>query len=129
MKVKIFSWDTLDPLSRVEADLNQLLSSGIVVKQTHQTSAGTRTSISILYEDKDDKVKKEKEELLNSPLSVLMLSARSQNRLQDCNVTTVRQLCEKSEEEIVKFRNFSRKCLSEVKERLHAAGLSLGMKF
>ena len=35
----------------------------------------------------------------------------------------------KTEQEMLKYRNFGKKSLNEIKEKLEALGLSLGMKF
>ena len=45
------------------------------------------------------------------------------------NITTVGQLAQKSEQEMLKYRNFGKKSLNEIKEKLTGLGLSLGMKF
>jgi DNA-directed RNA polymerase subunit alpha len=41
----------------------------------------------------------------------------------------VGQLAMKSEAEMLKYRNFGKKSLNEIKEKLTALGLSLGMTF
>jgi DNA-directed RNA polymerase subunit alpha len=57
------------------------------------------------------------------------LSVRAANCLNNANITTVGQLAMKSEQEMLKYRNFGKKSLNEIKEKLVALGLSLGMKF
>ena len=54
---------------------------------------------------------------------------RSYNCLKNANITTIRELVQKSEQEMLKTKNFGRKSLNEIKEILSAMGLSLGMKF
>jgi DNA-directed RNA polymerase subunit alpha len=49
--------------------------------------------------------------------------------LNNANITTVGQLAMKSEQEMLKYRNFGKKSLNEIKDKLTALGLSLGMKF
>jgi DNA-directed RNA polymerase subunit alpha len=58
----------------------------------------------------------------------LELSVRSYNCLKNANITTIRELVQKSEQEMLKTKNFGRKSLNEIKEILSAMGLSLGMK-
>jgi DNA-directed RNA polymerase subunit alpha len=41
---------------------------------------------------------------------------------------TVGELIMKSEAEMLKYRNFGKKSLNEIKEKLEEIGLSLGMK-
>jgi DNA-directed RNA polymerase subunit alpha len=57
------------------------------------------------------------------------LSVRAANCLNNANITTVGQLAMKSEQEMLKYRNFGKKSLNEIKEKLTGLGLSLGMKF
>jgi DNA-directed RNA polymerase subunit alpha len=57
------------------------------------------------------------------------LSVRAANCLNNANITTVGQLAMKTEAEMLKYRNFGKKSLNEIKEKLQQLGLSLGMKF
>lgn len=58
----------------------------------------------------------------------LELSVRSANCLQNANIKHIGELCQKSEGEMLKTKNFGRKSLNEIKEILSSMGLSLGMK-
>lgn len=58
------------------------------------------------------------------PIEELELSVRSYNCLKRANISTVRELTEKSEEEMMKVRNLGHKSLEEVKNKLHDLGLS-----
>lgn len=58
----------------------------------------------------------------------LELSVRSANCLQNANIKYIGELCQKSESEMLKTKNFGRKSLNEIKEILTSMGLSLGMK-
>jgi DNA-directed RNA polymerase subunit alpha len=66
---------------------------------------------------------------LDRSVEELELSVRSYNCLKNANIQTIRQLVEKSEQEMLKTKNFGRKSLNEIKEILAAMGLSLGMRF
>jgi len=57
----------------------------------------------------------------------LELSVRSYNCLKAANIRTIAQLVQKSEAEMLKYRNFGKKSLNEIKELLDKMGLSLGM--
>jgi len=57
----------------------------------------------------------------------LELSVRSANCLQNANIKFIGELCQKSEAEMLKTKNFGRKSLNEIKEILTSMGLSLGM--
>ena len=70
-----------------------------------------------------------KNESLDRSVEELELSVRSYNCLKNANITTIRELVQKTESEMLKTKNFGRKSLNEIKEILSAMGLSLGMKF
>src|SRR5450432_3226928 len=58
----------------------------------------------------------------------LELSVRSANCLQNANIQLIGELVQRSEQDMLKTKNFGRKSLKEIKEILHNMGLSLGMK-
>jgi DNA-directed RNA polymerase subunit alpha len=68
-------------------------------------------------------------EHLDRSVEELELSVRSYNCLKNANIQTIRELVQKSENEMLKTKNFGRKSLNEIKEILNKMGLSLGMKF
>ncbi|MGH9405866.1 MAG: DNA-directed RNA polymerase subunit alpha [Terriglobia bacterium] len=70
-----------------------------------------------------------KNENLDRSVEELELSVRSYNCLKNANITTIRELVQKTEPEMLKTKNFGRKSLNEIKEILGLMGLSLGMKF
>ena len=65
---------------------------------------------------------------LNRSVEELELSVRSYNCLKNANIQTIGELVQKSENEMLKTKNFGRKSLNEIKEILSSMGLSLGMK-
>jgi len=68
-------------------------------------------------------------ENLDRSVEELELSVRSYNCLKNANISTIRELVQKSEQEMLKTKNFGRKSLNEIKEILTAMGLGLGLKF
>ncbi|HUU14567.1 MAG TPA: DNA-directed RNA polymerase subunit alpha [Terriglobia bacterium] len=68
-------------------------------------------------------------ENLDRSVEELELSVRSYNCLKNANISTIRELVVRSEQEMLKTKNFGRKSLNEIKEILTVMGLSLGMKF
>ncbi|MGP1458187.1 MAG: DNA-directed RNA polymerase subunit alpha [Treponema sp.] len=66
-------------------------------------------------------------QILNTPVEELELSVRSSNCLKNANIRTIGELTKKTEDDIGKTRNFGKKSLTEIKERLQEWGLSLGM--
>src|SRR5712691_4445279 len=79
--------------------------------------------------DKQDDEKCKMKKLLNMSVNEIELSVRAANCLNNANITTVGQLALKTEAEMLKYRNFGKKSLNEIKEKLQQLGLSLGMKF
>jgi len=67
--------------------------------------------------------------LLNMSVNEIELSVRAANCLNNANITSVGQLAMKTEAEMLKYRNFGKKSLNEIKDKLQQLGLSLGMKF
>jgi DNA-directed RNA polymerase subunit alpha len=53
---------------------------------------------------------------------------RAANCLKNVELKTIRDLVLKSENEMLKTKNFGRKSLNEIKEVLEQMGLRLGMK-
>ena len=66
-------------------------------------------------------------EKLRLPISELELSVRSSNCLREANIRTIADLVKRSEDEMLGFKNFGKKSLSEIKQLLVNMGLSLGM--
>jgi DNA-directed RNA polymerase subunit alpha len=58
----------------------------------------------------------------------LELSVRSANCLQNANITLIGELVQRTEQDMLKTKNFGRKSLKEIKEILATMGLQLGMK-
>lgn len=58
----------------------------------------------------------------------LELSVRSYNCLKNANIKTIADLVQKSEQEMLRTKNFGRKSLNEIKEILHGMSLRLGMR-
>ncbi len=74
----------------------------------------------------------EEEEPLNENLyrsvEELELSVRSANCLKNANIRFIGELVQRTEQEMLKTKNFGRKSLNEIKEVLVEMGLSLGLK-
>jgi len=68
-------------------------------------------------------------ERLRMPVSELELSVRSANCLREARLKTIGDLVQKTDAEMLKYRNFGKKSLAEITNILHAMGLSLAMKF
>jgi DNA-directed RNA polymerase subunit alpha len=65
--------------------------------------------------------------ILMMPVDELELSVRSHNCLKAANIRTIADLVRREEPELLKFRNFGRKSLSELSEIIDQFGLQFGM--
>jgi DNA-directed RNA polymerase subunit alpha len=86
----------------------------------------------VLFEEaerKEDDEQARIKKLLNMSVNEIELSVRAANCLNNANITTVGQLAMKTEQEMLKYRNFGKKSLNEIKDKLATLGLTLGMKF
>ena len=68
-----------------------------------------------------------KRRLLDKSVEELELSVRSSNCLRAAEIKTIGDLVQKSEQEMLKYRNFGRKSLKEIQDILGEMGLSFGM--
>jgi DNA-directed RNA polymerase subunit alpha len=57
----------------------------------------------------------------------LELSVRSSNCLKNASIKTIGELTRKTEDDIAKTRNFGKKSLQEIKDRLKEWNLNLGI--
>ncbi len=64
---------------------------------------------------------------LNRSVDELELSVRSYNCLKNASIRTIRDLVQRSEQEMLKTKNFGKKSLQEIKEVLAEMGLTLDM--
>lgn len=86
----------------------------------------------VQFETTERQVDAQKEELrrkLVMSVNDIELSVRAANCLNNADITTVGDLVQRSEAELLKFRNFGKKSLNEIKQKLQELGLSLGMTF
>ena len=91
-------------------------------------------SVFITFEEAEEVAEEQKEErqALNENLfktvDELELSVRSANCLKNANIKFIGEMVKKTDQEMLKTKNFGRKSLNEIKELLHAMGLDFGMK-
>jgi len=84
----------------------------------------------IEFEETEKQIDAEREDMrrkLNMSVNEIELSVRAANCLNNANITTVGELCQKTEAEMLKYRNFGKKSLNEIKAKLSELGLQLGM--
>ncbi|MBC8207653.1 MAG: DNA-directed RNA polymerase subunit alpha [Desulfobulbaceae bacterium] len=81
---------------------------------------------------RDESEQKEVEPLnpyLDKPVEDLELSVRSANCLKNADINFIGELAQKTDQEMLKTKNFGRKSLNEIKALLGEMGLTLGLKF
>ncbi len=84
----------------------------------------------IEFEEGTEEESSSQEELrrkLNMSVNEIELSVRAANCLNNANITTVGELALKTEQDMLKYRNFGKKSLNEIKAKLEELGLGLGV--
>ncbi|MCX6356983.1 MAG: DNA-directed RNA polymerase subunit alpha [Candidatus Aureabacteria bacterium] len=79
-------------------------------------------------EESDKQKEQEIERLLGMSINEIELSVRAANCINAANIKTIGDLVQKDEVEMLKFKNFGKKSLNEIKAILTGMGLSLGMQ-
>lgn len=67
--------------------------------------------------------------VLSQDVEVLDLSVRAMNCLNNANIKIIGELVTKTESRMLKYRNFGKKSLDEIREKIDNLSLSLGMTF
>jgi len=84
----------------------------------------------IEFEESEKVVDEQREDLkrkLQMSVNEIELSVRAANCLNNANITTVGELALKTEADMLKYRNFGKKSLNEIKSKLEELGLGLGV--
>ena len=63
--------------------------------------------------------------MLNKPVSDLNLSVRARKCMNRLNITTLGELCQRTQDELLEAKNFGMTSLKEVTEKLVTYGLKL----
>jgi len=92
-------------------------------------------SVFINFEEEEEEAQADREEErpkfnenLFKTVDELELSVRSANCLKNADIKYIGEMVQKSEQEMLKTKNFGRKSLNEIKEILRGMGLDFGMK-
>lgn len=80
----------------------------------------------VLEETKQGKDKLQ--EILDQQIGIIELSVRAGKCLSKAKINTIRELVRKRDEDLLVYRNFGKKSLDEIKDKLQELGLSLGME-
>ena len=86
----------------------------------------------VQFEEKEKVIDRHREEVvkkLSMSVNEIELSVRAANCLNNANILTVGELAQKNEIDMLKYKNFGKKSLNEIKDKLANLGLSMGMQF
>ena len=84
-------------------------------------------SVTMFYDEDKAKLIEKRNTILNTPVTDFELSVRSRNCLVNMNINTLGDLVQKTETELLSYKNFGETSLIEIKEILRQKGLRLGM--
>jgi len=115
---------------RITAD-DAMTMSAAIIRHHLDVFVGYHKDI-IEFEESEKQIDAEREALrrkLAMSVNEIELSVRAANCLNNANITTVGELAQKTEADMLKYRNFGKKSLNEIKAKLLELGLQLGMKF
>lgn len=89
--------------------------------------ADAKAAISMYYDEDMEKKEDRLNQILRIPITDFELSVRARNCLNKMQITTLGDLVQKTEQELLSYKNFGETSLTEIKEILHSKGLRLGM--
>ena len=81
----------------------------------------------VVEEEAKEAEKSRMRRILFTPVDELELSVRAHNCLKAANIKTLAELVSLNEQDLLKFRNFGRKSLSELADIVRVHGLAFGM--
>ncbi len=111
---------------------DEALTRSAMIMRHHLDAFVNFTDDLLEFEQTDNLVDKEREELrrkLNMSVNEIELSVRAANCLNNANILTVGQLAQKTEADMLKYRNFGKKSLQEIVQKLQEMGISMGSAF
>jgi DNA-directed RNA polymerase subunit alpha len=89
--------------------------------------ADARAAMTMYYDEDLEKKEDRLNQILRIPITDFELSVRARNCLNKMQITTLGDLVQKTEQELLSYKNFGETSLTEIKEILHSKGLRLGM--
>ena len=102
-------------------------SSSVLIEQLRIVESISKPEVLEISEPISEEVL-EIRKLLNLTIDEMELSVRSHNCLQAAGIKFIYELVSKEENEMLKYKNFGRKSLTELVEKLDQMGLSFGME-
>jgi len=121
LTLEVWTDSTVDPSKAVEDAAALLRRSIIPFLPKEEVAVAQETPVQDDTEDKETVAK------LEQGVEMIELSARASNCLKVAGIRTIGELVSRTEEDLLKVKNFGQKSLDEIKEKLVEMGLSLGM--
>ncbi len=84
-------------------------------------------ALNMYYDEEQERREDKRNKILRTPINDFELSVRSRNCLSNMGIRSLGDLVNKSEAELLSFKNFGETSLMEIKEILRNKGLRLGM--
>jgi len=125
-KLKLYIWTD----GRITPDDALSQSAAIMTEHLMSFAEFNNQIYEIEKEEVEKREKSETEELermLLMSINEIELSVRSSNCIMSANIQTIGELVQKTEGEMLKYRNFGKKSLNEIKAIIDGMGLKLGM--
>ena len=89
--------------------------------------ADARAGTDMYYDEDMEKKEDRLNQILRIPITDFELSVRARNCLNKMQIITLGDLVQRTEQELLSYKNFGETSLTEIKEILHSKGLRLGM--
>ncbi len=121
LTLQVWTNGTLDPRDAVSDAALILREHFLIFARQDEQAVETEGGSSLLSSENVNN-------MLNKSVEELELSVRANNCLRNANITTIGELVQKTEAELMKTKNFGKKSLQEIKDELTRLGLSLGMR-
>jgi DNA-directed RNA polymerase subunit alpha len=86
------------------------------------------SSLSMVVDDDLERTEDRRNQLLRTPITDFELSVRSRNCLAKMNLQSLGDLIQRTEAELLSYKNFGETSLQEIKDILHSKALRLGMR-
>ncbi len=117
---------TIHPEEAVK-EASRILIQHLMIITDENISLEHRRSSDDRHETVMDEESLQQRKMLSTPLEDLELSVRAFNCLKAAKIHSLSELVQYTQEELMKFRNFGQKSLSEIEQVLHERGLGFGM--
>jgi len=85
------------------------------------------SSMDMYYDEEQERLEDKFNQILRTPITDFELSVRSRNCLAKMQIETLGDLVQKTEAELLSYKNFGETSLAEIKDILASKGLHLGM--